>query len=280
MVINKVLNHNAVIVEIDNEEKICFGKGIGFSKNKGDLIDPKKINKIFVLEKSKNYNYESVIQNIPYEYIELSKQLVEIAKKELKKDFCDLLILTLADHIHGSILRLKDPKIRKIANPFLNDLIVFYEKEFKVAKKINDLISQYEDIKFSDNEIGFIALHIINFQNELFCHDEKFDLVVSQIIKIVELSHKFLVDELSFDYSRFITHLKYFALRVLKKERLNISNQKDQDDLFDFVKTNYSKAFETAIKIKDFLSSQYLYEIDNNEVTYLTIHIKRLLDTL
>lgn len=84
MVIKKVLTHNAVIVEINNEEKICLGKGISFSKNKGDSIDESKVNKIFVLEKDQNYNYESVIQNIPYEYIEMCKQLVEIAKKRIK----------------------------------------------------------------------------------------------------------------------------------------------------------------------------------------------------
>lgn len=279
MVIKRVLTNNAVIVEVDNVEKIYCGKGIGFSKTKGDSIDESVIDKVFVLENTINSNYESLIQDIPYEYFDLAQELVTLAKDELKIEFNNTLILTLADHIYGSVLRLKNKTIRKLDNPLLNDLIVFYSKEFNVAKKTNELIKKFENIEFSENEIGFIALHLINSQKSLLDDNGNVNRIVESALKIVEFTHHLKWNKESFDYNRFVTHLKYFALRVTKKEQLNEKNKDDLIVLFDFVKTQYEKSFNTAIKIKQFLLNEYNYEIDNNEVTYLTIHIHRLLNS-
>lgn len=279
MIIKRILTNNAVIVEVDNIEKIYCGKGIGFSKTKGDLIDESIIDKVFVLENNVNSNYESLLKDIPYEYFDLAQELVNKAKSELQIEFNNTLILTLADHIYGSVLRLKNHTIRKLDNPLLNDLIVFYSREFNIAKYTNQLIKKFENIEFSENEIGFIALHLVNCQKSLLDNQDNVNRIVDSALKIVEFSHHLKWNKESFDYNRFVTHLKYFALRATKKEQLKEKNKDDLVVLFDFVKTQYEKSFNTALKIKQFLLNEYKYEIDNNEVTYLTIHIHRLLNS-
>ena len=43
----KVLNNNVVIAQNDNEETILMGLGLGFGKKAGEVVEDKKIEKIF-----------------------------------------------------------------------------------------------------------------------------------------------------------------------------------------------------------------------------------------
>lgn len=45
MKIKRILNHNAIVVKDQNEEKILLGAGIAFNKKKNDIVDPSKIEK-------------------------------------------------------------------------------------------------------------------------------------------------------------------------------------------------------------------------------------------
>ena len=49
MKIEKVLNNNVVQALDNNVEYIVMGKGLGFQKRVGDLVDKEKIEKTFVL---------------------------------------------------------------------------------------------------------------------------------------------------------------------------------------------------------------------------------------
>ena len=50
MKIEKVLNNNVIQALDNNVEYIVMGKGLGFQKKVGDLVDKEKIEKTFVLE--------------------------------------------------------------------------------------------------------------------------------------------------------------------------------------------------------------------------------------
>ena len=52
--IKKVLNNNVVIAQNDNEETILMGLGLGFGKKAGEVVEDKKIEKIF--DKIKNFH--------------------------------------------------------------------------------------------------------------------------------------------------------------------------------------------------------------------------------
>ena len=50
MQIEKILNNNVVQALDNNVEYIVMGKGLGFQKKVGDLVDKEKIEKTFILE--------------------------------------------------------------------------------------------------------------------------------------------------------------------------------------------------------------------------------------
>ena len=74
-------------------------------------------------------------------------------------------------------------------------------------------------------------------------------------------------------YYRFITHLKFFALRLLKNNQFN---EEEENELLDVVKDKYCASYECVLKIRDFLKRKYKYTLHEDEIVYLTIHVHRV----
>ena len=84
MKIEKALNNNVAIIIDGGEEKIVMGKGIAFSKHKGDEISPDAIDKTFVLSSPDSLNqFAQLLKDIPYEYVTLAQEI--IAYEKMKK---------------------------------------------------------------------------------------------------------------------------------------------------------------------------------------------------
>ena len=103
--------------------------------------------------------------------------------------------------------------------------------------------------------------------------------VTLDIIKIVEdilniVKYYFIIDfdEESLAYFRFVTHIKFFAQRLLNKEVVEASN----DELFEIMKEKIPEAHECTVKIKTYIEKYYDYVVNNDEMMYLMLHINRL----
>ena len=73
-------------------------------------------------------------------------------------------------------------------------------------------------------------------------------------------------------YYRFITHLKFFALRLFKQKQF----VNEDNELLDVVKVKFNLAYQCVLKISDFLAMKYGYELSEEETLYLTIHVHRV----
>ena len=83
------------------------------------------------------------------------------------------------------------------------------------------------------------------------------------------------LDEESLAYSRFVTHLKFFAQRLFNNKKY--VSQED-DELYNIVKLKYKDAYECAKKIDKFLELEYNYKLTHEEELYLIIHIERVVE--
>ncbi|MEI0530383.1 PRD domain-containing protein [Brachyspira pilosicoli] len=277
MKIGKILNNNvAVIFEEDGKtEKIVMGKGIAFSKKIGDIIDEEKIDKTFLLENSDNNNkLQQLLKDIPIEYFHAVEKIIEYAKTKTERSLNDFLYITLIDHIYMTVLRSKDGI--KIKNIMLWDIKKFYKDEYDIGLKALSIIEKDFNIKLPEDEAGFIALHIVNAQtnSDFNCIDEMGNItkLIQKIVMIVERHFDIKFNEDSVYYNRFLTHLKFFALRLFQK---NIYNGKEDEDLLEIVKLKYKDAYECTLKIAEYISLSYFYDISDEEKLYLTIHIEK-----
>ena len=116
MIIKKILNNNVVITtNYQMEEIIVMGKGLAYGKQAGDNIDMNKINKTFEVSlKPSQRKMINMLKDIPIEYMEISDQVIQKARRELNNDIDDSLYISLTDHIHTSIERYREGILLKI----------------------------------------------------------------------------------------------------------------------------------------------------------------------
>ena len=98
--------------------------------------------------------------------------------------------------------------------------------------------------------------------------------IVVRIESIVKDYYHTEFDDGSLDYYRFITHLKFFAQRLLRKEHYD----DESEEFLEAVK--YPKAYQCAEKIRAFIESEDGYEFDRSELLYLSVHINRIVKNL
>lgn len=275
MIIKKILNNNVVITtNYQMEEIIVMGKGLAYGKQAGDNIDMNKINKTFEVSlKPSQRKMINMLKDIPLEYMEISDCVIKEAKVDLEVD--DSLYISLTDHIHTSIERYKEGVYLK--NHMLFEIKNFYPKEFELVLLTLELIKEKYGINMEEDEAAFLALHIVSSEVGRNISDiYEITNFILEIIGIVKDYFKLELDEDSLSYYRFVTHLKFFGLRVFNKikqvEDITLNN-----DLLEIMKEKYVESYLCTSKIQSHIEKTYHYELNDEEVLYLTIHVAKII---
>lgn len=274
MQIKRIFNNNIVLAEDETMiEKMLLGRGIGFGKKTHEIVDMDKVEKIFVLDSKQMMDkLIQLVRDIPVNHIELTQRIVERAEKDLNCKFDDSIYVGLTDHINYTLYRYRQNDM--LINALIWEIKKFYPNEFKAALNSIKLIEYDEKIKLSEDEAGFIAMHYVNAQqNGEAIHDTIVATKVIQgILNIVKFHYKIELDEDSLNYSRFITHIRFFLQRINKQFR----NNNNEDFLFIQVRVKYPDVYECTEKIKVYLGSKLNILLSDEEMLYFMLHIKRL----
>lgn len=274
MVIDKVLNTNVVLAKNDEgEQVIVMGCGVAFGKKAGEMIDDTKIDKIFSQDVPKlTDHFKKLVKDIPEDYINLAEEIIKQAKLKLGKEFNDDLYFSLSDHIYFTIQRYREGML--IQNRLLIETKRLYKEEFKVAMQSLQMINQRYEVELPEDEAAFIALHFVNAElNGDMQGTMQITKVVQDILTIIKNFKHIDFDEDSLTYYRLVTHLKFFAQRILQRDR-NTGNSENQ--LFQVVKEKYKESFTCVERIAQYVDITYGYPISDDDKLYLTIHIERV----
>lgn len=269
----KILNNNVVCsLDHNGEEVILRGLGIGFQKKINDEIDEDKIEKVYKISNNKTSNkLQELLAEIPNSYAATSSDIIDYAKETLGKKLNDNIYITLTDHISFALDR-KDKNL-EYKNVLLSEIRQFYPSEFAVGTESLKIIKEKLGVDLSLDEAGFIALHIVNAELDTDM-SSMFNItkLIQKIIDIVKDYYKISLDEESLNYARFITHLKFFGQRVF-----NNKISKDDDVTFQkMVRDRYAHDYQCAVKIREYVEETYKKTISEEEMTFLTVHLKRI----
>ena len=274
MIIHKIINNNIVSsLDENHNEIILMGRGIAYQKSRGEVVPDEMIEKQFYLKNDKQNNrFLELIKDIPVNVLNVTDEIIDFARKGLDKELNDGIYITLTDHINYAIERYLQGI--NVQNPLLWEIRQFYQEEYKIAAEALKIINQKLMVNLSEDEVGFIALHFVNAElNSEMEEVTQITKIIQEILNIVRYHLKISFDEDSLDYHRFVTHLKFFAHRLITKS----SYQDEQsDDLLDLIKIKYKNAYACCLKIKQFLKTNYAYDLSQEETLYLTIHIARV----
>ena len=273
MKIEKILNNNAFIsIDKSGEEIVVMGRGIAFGKKQGNEVELSRGYKIFSnSDKELNQRLKNIVSDIPEEYMKITEQVVCVLEKEYDKKVNDIIYVSLTEHIHGAVERFK--KEIQIKNPLLIDIKRLFRDEYEVSKQALEAIKEEFGIEFEEDEAGYIAQHIVNAQLD----DDMSDIVnvtriMQDILNIIKYSYKIDFNEESVYYYRFVTHLKFFAQRILNR----LTYEDDNEDVFEVFKDKYNESYKCVLKIKEQIKQIYDYELSKDEQLYLMIHIERI----
>ena len=271
--VKKVINNNFIIsIDQNGKQVIIRGLGIGFKKKPGEWIKEDKVEAVYKIDdKATSNKLQELVNQVPKEYIDTCTEIIDNIKLKLNKKLNDNIYITLTDHLSFAIERKKLKQ--EYSNALLWDIKRFYDQEYKLGLESLDIIEKNHNVRLSDDEAGFIALHIVNAELHTNMSSMiKITSFMQEVLEIVRNYYNIELNEDSLDFGRFITHLKYFAQRLF-------SNKPTKDTDFQLqrmIRENYSKDYGCAEKIKEYIKEKYNLNLTGEEMMFLTIHLKRI----
>ena len=272
MKVEKIINNNVVSTFDDSGmEVVVMGRGIGFRMKTGDLIDQKKIEKVFRIENEEALSrFEQLLVNLPLEHIQVSNDIISFAKKEMDVKLNHNVYLTLTDHINFAIERFRNGDV--FHNALLMEVKMFYPKEYRVGKYALQLIKDKTGVELLEDEAASIALHILNAELNTKIRD------VWSLTTFIQKTLEIIEEE--FDLEKVLdTRGEYLisSLKLLGKRLLIDSHiERKSDALVDFVKKEYKEEYRCAERVADFIRSEYGCAMGDEEKTYLALDLKRI----
>lgn len=275
MIIKNILNNNFLIVEQDGVEKIVMGRGIAFNKKAGQKVEQNRIQKTFILTNSdfgKKLAY--LIHNVPEEIFQVVTEIINYYMEKTEKTVSDAVYLTLSDHLHFSLSRSKEDYYYK--NVLLWDIKNFYPTEYEVGVYGLERMNQLFDLELPIEEAGFITLHLLNAD---IGYTEPGDIqrVIQIIQEVTDSVHYYFgidFDTSSMQYQRFITHVRFFAQRVVSG--LASEEQLGNEDLLELIQEKYRDIYKCVMLLENHINKKYQFPLSPEEKMYLTLHIQRI----
>ncbi len=276
MKIIKVINNNNVCVFDNNgKEQIISAKGIGFGKKYGDEIELNGDFKIYMItDSSFRKKLIESLSEIPYEIIALTDDLVKYISEHTDGKLNDSLLITLSDHISFAIERKKNGM--EFSNPLMDSISEYFPDEFALGKYCLEKINNTLNVHLSNDEAGFIAMHIINARlGTKMSQVSDITKLVNDCAYIADKCFSGKIDKTSVFYERFLIHLKFLAKRLFKAEELPNVLSRD-DDILSLIKLKFKKHYKCAKCMQDHILKNYAKTISEDEMLTLAIHLKRI----
>ena len=276
MKVVKVINNNNLCVLDDNgREQIVSGKGIGFGKKYGDMVEVSQIQKTYLITDSElQKKMISMLKEIPSEYMFFTNDMVEHIKKVYPSKLNESLLVTLSDHIAFTIERKKSGI--EFTNPLIDSIREAYPEELSLGEYCVEQIRERLDIAMSKDEAGFIAMHIINARLDIKMSDVyEITKMINGCIEIAEYYYQEKFQKDSVSYERFLTHLKYLAQRLFQNKPLP-QNLSDDVTFVAMIKKTCNKHYKCAMCIQEYILKTYKKDINDDELITLAIHLKKV----
>lgn len=277
MRVKKVINNNILcVVDDQGKELIVTGRGLGFQKSRGQRIDPAQVERAYRMEeKDGQRRLRELVEKIPAEHLELTEALITYIKTQIPQKLNESLLITLADHISFAIAR-KEQGV-EFSNPLKGSIMCYYPTEYHLGQHCLKTVRERLAVELHEDEAAFIALHIVNAELNTNM-SEMYDItkLIEGAIQVVEYYYGRHFDRESLDFSRFVVHLRYFAQRIFQGKMM-ADDQGEHDVLFrQLIMKNCREHFRCAQCIAQFVKNSYQFDLSEEELIYLTIHLKRI----
>lgn len=272
MIILKVFNNNSVVALNENrQDVISTGSGVGFQRKVGDIVDEKKIEKIYVFQDEQKKRIEDSLKSIPIIYFEITEEIVQKAETVLDTSFSGEIFIAIGDHLAFAVKRKQEGVY--LPNIILSETRTLYNNEYQVGQWALRLIAKKTGVMLDEDEAGYIALHLVNFSLSNKSNNAiKILTLTKEVLELIQKTMKIELQEDSLAYSRISIHLKYLGERIFR----NRNNQFEDTtaNIRDMLKEDPRLAL-CINRIVKLIKDRYDYNLSPDEQTYLCIHLRK-----
>ena len=272
LIISKNLNNNVVIADhSDYGEVVVIGKGIGFNRKTGDVIDEASAEKLFVLKNEKEQeNYIKLLPFVESNLHEVFISAIELIKKRANAELNEHIHVALTDHLMFAVSRLS--KGMEMRNPFLIETKALYPFEYEIAKEVVTMIKEKTGLELPEGEVGFIPLHIHSaVMNRNLSEVNQHSQLVTRLIDMIEEQLEISIDKESIDYMRLVRHIRFTIERVHNGEKVE-----EPEKIANLLKEEYPVCYNLSWKLIKVMQQALKKTVFDAEAVYLTMHLQRL----
>lgn len=273
VVVAKVINNNTVSsTDESGREILLVGKGIGWHSRPGDTVDRSKIEKIFRMDTPDSTDrLKQLFLEVDLEAIRAAVKIVDDARAALEKKLNKNLYITLTDHISFAAERQRQGQV--FHNMLDLETRKLYPKEYGVGLRGLEIIRETMGIALPEGEATCIALHVINAEYDCdMAQTTEIIQIIQRALNIIRLTLHITYDEASLDYQRLLTHLLFFARRVVE-DRMNGGGD---DFLCQAMQARYPREFKCALQIREMVEREQGTVLPSDEIAFLCVHIARV----
>ncbi len=276
----QVFNNNVVLAQQNGEHAVLLGRAIGYKQRRGRAVDESKIHQCYVPASGQPpEQFARLIGEIAPEQLELAQELNGLAQDICGTVLPDSVVVALADHIRFAFERALAGQ--EFPAPLQWEVQHLYPDEYRFGKKACEHIREKFGVQLPEGEAVALALHVVNAQfdggTEGFERTANITSLLAKVLDVVDAAlpgGPGVLDRDSLATARFITHVKFLLQRMF-------AGQSDQDTdigrLRSTVAEQYPEAHTIAKRVLMALAFETDDEYTDNEATYLTLHIARLM---
>lgn len=272
MIVVKRINNNGVLcIDSAGHQVVALGKGLA-KTIVGKEIDLSFVDHTFYDVEPR---YVELMRDLSLEYLELSAQIVNVARGMLVYALSPNIEIALADHLQFAVQRMKDRVY--LSAPLSYDLQQNYPLEYKIAQWSIDLIKRNCEVNLPDNEVAGIAMCLVNgaYSSAGAVSSEMAktqDDVLEKIVDIIEREMGVIVDREGFGFARFATHVQYLIRRVASGQSI----ESDNSDMYAKASSDNADVSSCVDDIARLLSLTYQQGLTDEEKLYLILHVNRI----
>lgn len=278
MEILRVFNNNVVLARgANHEEVIVTGRGLGYQAKPGSAVDETKIVRVFVPQDGRDAdNFGALVSAIPPEHLLLADEALQLARKDLASPVSSTTVVGLADHLSFAIKRMRQGI--DFEYPLRAEVAHLYPDELRTAQQVLDFVNTRVEQALPEAEAVPIALHLVNagFATGDLSLTYQMTGVFTQLFEVLEKAYDRPFNQDTINAARFITHLRYFFVRAQTGRQLDDG----ASTLSKAIRESYPEAYANALKLQAVLELRLGEPLTEDEVTYLTLHVARMVEDL
>ncbi len=153
----RVFSNNALLVRVGDAERVVVGRGIGFGRRGGELLELAGIERHYVEANPERIRLLDSLDAMDPALFQTVSSAVDLAG-DLLGDLHPSVYVMLVDHLGFALQRLRDGQ--EIRNELLGEIRAVFSAEFAAAELVVTYLNSQLGIGLPPDEAAFIALHL------------------------------------------------------------------------------------------------------------------------